>query len=254
MNRKETLINDFATRSFRNFADRDYISARMNYRAGLISQFQWAAHQAIEKYYKAILLYNRVKATDIGHKLKAAQRHAKRLPFEISLSPTSQKLIDHLDSMAVNRYLEHSYFTHGPKLLELDRTIWELRRYCKVINYQFQVDGKLIENMPFELQKIEKSNSRPPQEFRIVGGALEKIIDNKNHLARDALIWQNGFFGKSRRKTIRVGRYMFAENSPLYLNPEITEEVTKYIFLPKELRAAYIEYARAKAARRKNAD
>jgi len=61
------LLNDFATRSFRDVADQDYIAARLSYRHGLIPQFHWQALQALEKYIKAILLYNRIKAKDINH-------------------------------------------------------------------------------------------------------------------------------------------------------------------------------------------
>jgi hypothetical protein len=35
----EILLNDFATRSFRDTAYQDYISARMCYRAALVEQF-----------------------------------------------------------------------------------------------------------------------------------------------------------------------------------------------------------------------
>jgi hypothetical protein len=37
------LVNDFAIRSFRETADKDYIAARMAYRARLIQPFLWSA-------------------------------------------------------------------------------------------------------------------------------------------------------------------------------------------------------------------
>jgi HEPN domain-containing protein len=48
----------FATRVFRDQADRDYIAARLSYRAQLRDQFLWSALQALEKYFKGILLFN----------------------------------------------------------------------------------------------------------------------------------------------------------------------------------------------------
>ena len=51
-------INSFASQSFRDQAERDYIAARQACRAELMPQFLWASHQAIEKYLKGILLYN----------------------------------------------------------------------------------------------------------------------------------------------------------------------------------------------------
>ncbi|WP_107804507.1 HEPN domain-containing protein [Nitrosomonas oligotropha] len=64
------LINDFATRSFRDIADQDYIAARLSYRHGLYSQFHWQSLQALEKYLKAILLYNRIEAKNINHDIE----------------------------------------------------------------------------------------------------------------------------------------------------------------------------------------
>ena len=183
----------------------DYISARMSFRATLIEQFHWQALQALEKYFKAILLYNRIKARKMGHSLSRALIKAQQLPFELHLTQPAREFIDHIDSFGRFRYLEASYFIHGPKLVELDRTVWEVRRYCKVLKYQISLpDGCKKQMLPFELASIETSKNRPPQQFRIPGGALEKIIDKQEHPARAPLIWQNGFFGKSRRKTVRA--------------------------------------------------
>lgn len=48
----EMRVNDFAARSFRDVADRDYVAARLACRAGLMPQFLWSAQQAFEKYLK----------------------------------------------------------------------------------------------------------------------------------------------------------------------------------------------------------
>lgn len=65
----ERFVNGFGTQSFRDQADRDYIAARLACRHELFPQFLWSSHQAIEKYLKAILLYNRIKANQVGHDL-----------------------------------------------------------------------------------------------------------------------------------------------------------------------------------------
>jgi len=54
----QIILNTFATDIFRKQADYDYIAARANYRMRLRQQFLWSAHQAVEKYLKAILLFN----------------------------------------------------------------------------------------------------------------------------------------------------------------------------------------------------
>jgi len=58
----DLLINNFATRSFRDTGDGDYIAARLAYRAQLIPQFLWSSLQAIEKYLKCVLVLNRIRA------------------------------------------------------------------------------------------------------------------------------------------------------------------------------------------------
>lgn len=85
MNANDAYLNDFATRSFRDIADQDYIMARAAYRATLYPQFLWSGLQAIEKYLKAILLYNRIpqpKGKDLlRHDLARALELTKQARF-----------------------------------------------------------------------------------------------------------------------------------------------------------------------------
>lgn len=236
----EAHLNSFASRCFRDVADRDYVSARMCYRAGLISQFHRSSLQAFEKYFKAILLYNRIKAKKIGHDLALAQKHAEKAPFQIKLSGTSLKLLDHLNDYGRFRYLETSYFIYGPKLVELDKAVWELRRYCRVMNYLLPIPNKEPKPMlALEIERNDAAEQRPPQEFHIAGGALEAILKKQSHPARGPLIWQNGFYGSSRRRRVTVPTHHYAENSPLFLYPQILDHVLEYIHIPKDVVAAY---------------
>lgn len=234
------LLNDFATRSFRDVADMDYIAARMSYRAGLVEQFHWQGLQALEKYLKALLLYNRVKAKRIGHDLSKALMKANQLPFDLELTAPARQLIEHLDTFGRFRYLEASYFIHGPKLVDLDRTVWEIRRYCRVLKYEVRnPDGSVTQMLPIELGRIEQSKDAPPHKFRIIGGALEKILDKKDDAARGPLVWQNGFFGSKHRKTVTMHVRRQGKNSPLSLHPEILDELKEYVYLSKEVVEAY---------------
>ena len=98
-------INDFALRSFRNMADRDYIAARMAYRAELVPQFLWSSQQAIEKYLKYILLINRIPAK-VGHDIASAMELTDQLPFKIDIRPRSRNFISHLAIYGEYRYLD----------------------------------------------------------------------------------------------------------------------------------------------------
>lgn len=239
---RNALLNNFASRCFRNVADMDYINARLCYRAGLATQSSWAALQAMEKYYKAILLYNRIKAKDVGHQLSKAQKHAKKLPFTIQLSASSQSLIEYLNTFGQNRYLDLSYSTNGARLPDIDRAVWEIRRYCRPLNYSIPTNSGEFHCLKPELERIALSETIAPQKFTITGGELEKVIGNKRHPSRSALVWKNLYFGKVHRKEVTISNWSRSENSPLWLYPELLGLVEEYVMIPKSIGDAYREY------------
>lgn len=213
----ETSVDDFATRCFRDNADQDYIVARICYRSRLFSQFKWSAHQAIEKYYKAMFLYNRIKAPDIFHSLEKAQIKAKDLPFNIEFSKSSIELIDYLNKYGDDRYLVGSYEVHGPKLRDLDQAVWEIRKYCS-----------------------KKSVSK--KAYPLIGGRLESIMADVDHPAKPHLTWNNANYG--------VGTYwdiahIYVEKTPLSLSPELPELINylkEYVKLPEKVIEEYRPY------------
>lgn len=99
-------LNEYA-RALRDSADKDYISARMTYKAGLLPQFQWSALHALEKYGKCILLLNRIpqpKKDKIGHEVN---KSLNLIPVElrINLSNSTTRFINKLESYgAQDRY------------------------------------------------------------------------------------------------------------------------------------------------------
>ena len=239
----ERYINSFATQSFRDQADRDYIAARLACRFELMPQFLWASQQAIEKYLKGILLFNKVKATSVGHDLKKAQLLANQLSFEIKLSPRSQEFIDLLADYGQFRYIDVPYTVDGFLLIDLDLAIWELRRYCQVLN----VFGKALppaEQTQLDAAKLllSQSSSMPRHKFRLQGGLIEKILDAKAHPSRAALLWNNFAYGVRQRNTVRAKEHLHAQNSMLYLYPEMLEEILKYVFIPKDLVQGYRDH------------
>jgi len=105
----------------------------------------------------------------------------------------------------------------------LDWAVWALRRYCT--------------RDPRPAQVRIQHAAIPPR-VRIPGGYLEKIIDDRKHPAREALLWHNAFFGRVKGKVRMMSGFM-ATNSPLTLNPHILDEVLKYFLLPDEVQKAY---------------
>ncbi len=221
----DLLVNNFATRSFRDTGDGDYIAARMACRAALASQFLWASQQVIEKYLKCILLLNRIPAKKATHDLQLVLSKINSSgKLNLGLQPRTLKFIDHVDRYGSFRYLEISNHAFGANLVDLDRAVWEIRRYCT------------LDDLP---RKASLRHGFAAPRINIAGGYLESIIENPKDLARDALLWQNAFFGKRARKVVRITRWFKATNAPLFLNPQILDEVSKYVFLPDSIRRAY---------------
>lgn len=240
----EFQLNDFATRSFRDTADQDYILARMAYRSRMYPQFLWSGLQAIEKYLKAILLYNRIPQPrrGLGHRLDRALELAKKLPFDMSLSAPSMEIIRHLDIYGRFRYLDVSYHVRDRELLKLDKAVWEIRLYCRVINHAARAaSGQVIDMLPGYLTAIERAKEDPSYKLGIPSGVLEKILSKKDHPARPHLVWKNMFFNSHNRKTTQWRDQMHAVNAPLGLKPDLLEAVRKYVWLPNEVVVAYEE-------------
>jgi HEPN domain-containing protein len=243
-------LNNFAIRSFRDTADQDYIAARLACRAGLIPQFHWSALQAIEKYLKGILLLNRIVAKNVRHDLERALTYAEKLSFRIELSKGSRELIKLLDTCGRFRYLETSWSMYGPRLCLLDQAVWEVRRYCQVLDFEGVFPDGSRRNLLAANLKAITASEKSPHRFHLMAGRLEEIVAKKAHPARAALIWQNFYFGPRGRKTVRMRTGFSAVNAPLSLHPEILDEVLRYVFLPKEVVEAFRREIAQRASRR----
>ena len=67
-------------------------------------------------------------------------------------------------------------------------------------------------------------------------------------------IWNNLFFGPSRRKGVKMRPDWEAGNSPFFLHPEIIDEVIKYVYIPKDIAEGVRQFAKQKAAEKARAD
>ncbi len=227
----DALLNSFAVRSFRDVADADYVAARMAHRAALLTQFMWAGQQTIEKYLKCILLLNRIRAKDVFHNLTSALSKINASgKLTVDLTEGTKKFIERLNDYGEYRYFEVPVVVFGAELKTLDRAVWEVRRYC---------------TLEIGLSQIEYREGFAAPRTRIAGGFLEDVIDNIHHPAREPLLWQNCFFGKRIRKTVRPTFGFQFRNAPLHLDPQILDEVLKFVFLPKDVVAAYRAHAKS---------
>lgn len=249
------LVNDFAIRSFRETADKDYIAARMAYRARLIQPFLWSALHCLEKYVKGILVLNRVRAHKGHSVLPGIEKMKQHGKFELDLSAGTAQFIKKLeDHGAEYRYYEVSYGIEPFDIVRFDRAVWEIRRYCQPLDYDVDRNGKTVNMLAHQLDRVHQAKERNEKGTCVMGGALEKIIEKKDHPAREGLIWNNLFFGPSRRKGVKMRPDWEAGNSPFFLHPEIIDEVVKYVYIPKDIAEGVRQFAEQKAAEREKAE
>jgi len=225
-------LNDIANRCFRNTADDEYLVARMAFRANLLLQFNWSALHSLEKYLKAICLYNRISSKGCLHNLRELRRRLDPLGW-FRLKPQTVRFMDRVQDFGGDRYLSQSWMSMPTDLLDLDRSVWDIRRFCRVLNPEFTRDPEgQVEAKAQLRERLLDPELKPHDDPPIDCGRLEEYLDNREHPARAALVWMNPCFGRRRRRSIKVRPLPAFENSPAFLYPEIVEEARQYVHWP----------------------
>lgn len=235
----------FITQCFRDGADKDYIAARLLYRNGLDQQFLWSAEQAVEKYLKAILLYNGFDTADLRHNLLRALERLRQIDgIVFDLPDDTAAFVEYLQVYGVNRYLQHPSFTSGEELLHLDKTVWHIRRYCQYLRGEVQNSkGDKVDLLPAQIRNLQHARTVDrPHRFRIVGGFLEQILNDERSLLRPHLVWQNMYYGKRRRR--RLDSFVFRSTSvnPVhFLEPQLFPVLSSRVTFPPEVRKHFAQ-------------
>jgi len=242
MDDKTPYINDFANRSFRDYADQDYIMARIAYRKEFDQQFRWCSLQALEKYLKAILIYNRVSAKGIGHDLVKAVNKVKGisdLGFSLP-SADSEKFIEYISTYGADRYLSHPTHLRDNALLTLDKTVWCVRRYCFFMRQVIKKDGNDVHL--FEHNKNKATNpyyETNRHKYKIFNGYLEKVIDKRLPSYND-LVWKNFFYGRVKKHKIKNFTFRMSSQNPTHsLHPEMFDTLSQLVDFPKAVKNEY---------------
>lgn len=238
MDEDAPYINDFANRSFRDFADHDYIMARIAYRKEFDQQFRWCSLQALEKYLKAILIYNRVSAKGVGHNLVEAVNRVKKInDLEFSLpSSDTENFIKYISTYGADRYLSHPTHLRDNALLTLDKTVWCIRRYCYFMRQVIKKEGKEISLLEANKQKaINPYYETQRHKYKIFNGYLEKVIEKKLP-SYDDLVWKNFFYGRVKKHKIRNFHFRMSSQNPTHsLHPEIFDTLNQLVDFPKAI-------------------
>ena len=230
-------LNNLAIRNFRDTADLDYIHARLAFRHNLIPQFLWSSLQTLEKYGKSMLLQNLINGKKIRHEiLPSVRRFGKEMAVSLNLSEDVLSFIKRLDARARHRYLDVSDYSFNKDIVTLDRSVHQIRRFCQYFDHfhQFDVDSKSkIKELASMIESEDRFEDIKP--IRIHGGQLEKILGDKSHPARSALIYNNPFFCTRRRKKIPIdlgGSCSYI--SQFEIEPDIIDIAREYIFIDKD--------------------
>ncbi|MEO8360952.1 MAG: HEPN domain-containing protein [Vicinamibacteria bacterium] len=217
----------FVHRSFRDMADMDYIGARVLYRSGLLPPFLNAANQAIEKYLKAILLYNDRSAKGLGHDLeKALARIGDAADLQLDLPEDVQSFIKRLNGEGGNRYFEFPMRVMGDELLHLDRAVWHLRRHA-----DWHPPSELLGRKRFSPVRQEHVHK-----FRLWGGYLERVLKKGSEQRKD-LVWKNFYYGARKKRWIKLERRMEFANPAHSLDPWIFPLLSKVVDFSKDTKA-----------------
>jgi len=225
-------LNEIAIYCFRNIADNDYISARTLFRYELIHQAYWCSLQALEKYLKAILLFNGISIKKISHDLNDSLKLINTIKeIKFNLPSDSLTFIETINNEGANRYYEYPYGFETLSLFKLDKTVWHIRKYCTYLKGQIEVDGSLVDLLPFNLNQIEnKKYINKPFKYELKFGELEKVLKDKKSLRRKQLIWNNKYYGLKRKGKIFLKHVISTYgNPPHFLDKNIFDEIETYV-------------------------
>jgi HEPN domain-containing protein len=240
------VLLSFATRGFRDQADRDYIAARLSYRAQLRDQFLWSALQALEKYFKSILLFNFRPTLGFGHDLVKLHDQVQGVHATfVQHPPRLREFAKYLKTYGQNRYLTTLAWTMGDELPQLDEVVWCLRRYCQYFHFEVtETDGQTIdlyERLIAEIDPVSR-RSDPRRYLPHRDGILETVVRRpRDDFARTGLIWKNLFCGGGSNRSVTYPGYRSSEIPPHLMdwvrkNPDLQEEIAKYVQLPSSTR------------------
>lgn len=194
---------------------------------------------------QGILLYNSHSARGLKHDLRLALKKVlglRHLTFDFSTEVVN--FIQYLSDHGQNRYLDIPYYFLGDELQKLDQTVWEIRRYCQDMRGTWDmVDGKKVRVLPVVLRTIQLPEiKKNPRTFCLLGGFLEKVLsDPPQNLRRQALVWENAYYGQSEEEHISTSAIRTTyRNPPLVRDPSEYEILKNYVDFPPEIRKQFV--------------
>ena len=241
-------LDGFAFRSFREIADRDYIAARICYHNVLPFQFNWAAQQALEKYLKGILLFNRIPSirarelgveNPVGHDLLSAYNLIKKNEhIGLELGEKQLLSLEFFNEHGVNRYFNKKLENYEIGVQELDELVSVIRPLCRAI-WSYSLPENLAEE--FASPGIVTHSTATSKYLRVgrrnvtypLDGYLERVLGRLDvaEVHWEALTKNNLFFGERDDHDIENSKFLSWAIPTNELHPECIEELKKLVKL-----------------------
>jgi len=199
---KGSIINEM----FLHTADENYIVARWSHDNQLMTDFFWNAAHALEKYMKAVLLFNGRSVKGFSHGLVELYVEVEKvgghlLPQMLTRPPTLDiyhwvdlkptAFIEKLDQNgnADNRYLTYGFAQHPWYLHMVDTMVWAVRRLA------LRLDAPIISRRQLPTAPTHRMVlTNQPDFANGLSGALEKVIHGEDCDKRRALLNNNCAF------------------------------------------------------------
>lgn len=240
---EQASVNEFARQSFRNTADRDYLMARASFRYECDQQFKWCALQAVEKYLKAILIYNRTSAKGLSHRVHEALDRVQSIDdLEFRVPEDVDSFIMYLEHFAQDRYLSYSTFMQGHALEVLDKSVWYLRRYCFDMRVTHTKDDQIVS--VFEKYKsylVSDQCLSNPHLYKLQRGLLEDLL-KKGKPGSEHIVWKNFYYGRRRKNVVKNYKYRTTSESPVHVRkPEMFAVLDELVDFPRAVKNEFRE-------------
>ena len=233
---QQRQFNDYVYRSFRDVADQDYITARSAHRMGLYIPFLWLASQAVEKYLKAILIFNGRSVVNYKHDvLRLYQALGTINDIKFDFPNELEDFMKYLSLYGQDRYFEHSVHLNGYELFRLDQAVWFIRRYCRMLRWRENSGDNTVPSLAENLRRLHNDDvKRGLSKLRLPDGLLGKVLKDKKNAARPALLFANKYYGG--KKIIRriTSHSAWPQNC---ITPEIFPELEKYVYFTPKTKA-----------------
>jgi hypothetical protein len=206
----------------------------MSFKTKLIEPFLWSSLHAIEKYLKAILLFNTVDTRKLSHDIVSALQRVKEIQeFEFIFTERAELFIRYLNGSGANRYFECSASMDESDLDNLDHTIWYIRRYCFDMNVEYRKGF-----FPYQDKAYFEQYEKQPHKYKLRDGhegddLLEKNLKDRSDVYSH-LVWHNQYFGQLRKKGIKNKVDWFSVVNPtLFISPDEFKVLENFVYFSK---------------------